>query len=134
MSRISIRMLRHYDAIGLLVPAEVDDFTGYRYYSEEQLPRAGRIQTLKCMGFGLTAIGDILKKHQNAEEMERFLLDRRAELEGQERIIQERLYFLDNAIKRLRKEGRDAVGDSQQGDCTAECASGCSMLWTCYFP
>lgn len=105
VSRISIRMLRHYDAIGLLVPAEVDDFTGYRYYSEEQLPRAGRIQTLKCMGFGLTVIGDILKKHQNAEEMERFLLDRRAELEGQERIIQEQLYFLDNAVKRLRKEG-----------------------------
>ena len=47
LSRISIRMLRHYDEIGLLHPDSVDDFTGYRYYSEAQLPLAGRIQTLK---------------------------------------------------------------------------------------
>mgnify|MGYP000023241084 CR=1 FL=1 len=36
LTRISIRMLRHYDEIGLLVPENVDEFTGYRYYSEEQ--------------------------------------------------------------------------------------------------
>ena len=37
LSRVSIRMLRHYDDIGLLKPAEIDHFTGYRYYREEQL-------------------------------------------------------------------------------------------------
>lgn len=36
LSRISIRMLRHYDEIGLLVPASTDSFTGYRYYGEAQ--------------------------------------------------------------------------------------------------
>ena len=46
LSRISIRMLRHYDEIGILHPEYVDDFTGYRFYSESQLPLAGRIQTL----------------------------------------------------------------------------------------
>lgn len=30
LSRVSIRMLRHYDDIGLLKPAEIDEFTGYR--------------------------------------------------------------------------------------------------------
>jgi hypothetical protein len=35
LSRVSIRMLRHYDDIGLLKPAEVDRFTGYRYYSPD---------------------------------------------------------------------------------------------------
>lgn len=33
LSRISIRMLRHYNEIGLLIPESIDDFTGYRYYS-----------------------------------------------------------------------------------------------------
>ena len=33
LSRCSVRMLRHYDEIGLLEPAEIDRFTGYRYYS-----------------------------------------------------------------------------------------------------
>ena len=43
LSRVSVRMLRHYDEIGLLPPASIDSATGYRYYSEDQLPVAGRI-------------------------------------------------------------------------------------------
>ncbi len=46
LSRVSIRMLRHYDDIGLLKPAEIDSFTGYRYYHEEQLFDIGRITSL----------------------------------------------------------------------------------------
>ncbi|HBG11311.1 MAG TPA: MerR family transcriptional regulator, partial [Clostridium sp.] len=56
LSRISIRMLRHYDEISLLVPKNTDSFTGYRYYGEDQLPVASRITALKDMGFGLSAI------------------------------------------------------------------------------
>ena len=51
LSRVSIRMLRHYDDIGLLKPAFIDSFTGYRYYKPEQLPVIGRITALKDMGF-----------------------------------------------------------------------------------
>ncbi|CAM5723362.1 MerR family transcriptional regulator OS=Streptomyces alboniger OX=132473 GN=CP975_16230 PE=4 SV=1 [Streptomyces alboniger] len=36
--RVSVRMLRHYDATGLLRPAHVDPATGYRYYSAAQSP------------------------------------------------------------------------------------------------
>ena len=56
LSRVSIRMLRHYDEIGLLAPGKVDAFTGYRYYGEEQLPTIYRINALKEMGFGLAAM------------------------------------------------------------------------------
>ena len=35
--RVSVRMLRHYDAIGLLQPAYVDQMTGYRSYEAQQL-------------------------------------------------------------------------------------------------
>ena len=51
LSRISVRMLRHYDGIGLLRPAEIDRFTDYRDYREDQLPVAGRIAALKDMSF-----------------------------------------------------------------------------------
>ena len=43
LSSISIRMLRHYDEIGLLEPKTIDSESGYRYYSEAQLPIAERI-------------------------------------------------------------------------------------------
>ena len=56
LSRVSIRMLRHYDDIGLLKPAETDAFTGYRYYREDQLLVIGRITALKDMGFALADI------------------------------------------------------------------------------
>lgn len=59
LSRVSIRMLRHYDELELLVPETIDPFTGYRYYSEKQLPVAGRITALKDMGFGLSAVREI---------------------------------------------------------------------------
>ena len=43
LSRVSIRMLRYYDEIGLLRPVKIDPESGYRYYNENQLPIAGRI-------------------------------------------------------------------------------------------
>lgn len=44
LTRISIRMLRHYNEIGLLIPEETDGDTGYRYYSASQLAH-GRIDS-----------------------------------------------------------------------------------------
>ncbi|MFE4461213.1 MerR family transcriptional regulator, partial [Nocardia tengchongensis] len=60
LSRISVRMLRHYDAGGVLVPAWVDDATGYRRYAPEQLADAARIRELRDVGFGVSAIGALL--------------------------------------------------------------------------
>lgn len=105
LSRISIRMLRHYDEIGILRPKCVDDFTGYRYYSEAQLPLAGRIQALKSLGFGLSVIKEILGKYEDAEKMEKFLLVKRKELEEEAFETRQRLLFLDSTLKWLRKDG-----------------------------
>ena len=66
LTMISIKMLRHYDEIGLLAPETVDSFTGYRYYSARQLEAAGKIQALKSMGFGLATIREILAQYDNA--------------------------------------------------------------------
>ena len=80
LSRISVRMLRHYDEIGLLKPAEIDRFTDYRYYREDQLPTAGRIAALKDMGFSLADIVRILAVYDDREQMERFFSARQEEL------------------------------------------------------
>jgi DNA-binding transcriptional MerR regulator len=53
-SQVTVKTLRYYDQIGLLKPAEVDRFTGYRYYSVDQLPRLNRILALKDLGLSLT--------------------------------------------------------------------------------
>lgn len=104
LSRVSIRLLRQYGEAGLLSPASTDPFTGYRYYSEAQLPVAGRITALKEMGFTHAAISEVLQCYEDPAALERWLqlrrAEARAELEGAER----RLRLLDTAIERLRKD------------------------------
>ena len=104
LSRISVRMLRHYDEIGLLKPAETDRFTDYRYYREDQLPTAGRIAALRDMGFSLADIARILGIYDDREQLERFFSSRRRELEALSRDTAHKLTLLDAASERLRKE------------------------------
>lgn len=61
LGHISIRMLRHYDAIGLLRPAHVDEHTGYRHYDWQQLERLGKIELLKSYRFSLARITELLQ-------------------------------------------------------------------------
>ena len=66
LSRVSVRMLRHYDDLGLLKPAQTDAFTGYRYYREEQLKDYNRIRELQTAGFLI----DEIKRLQDLSDQE----------------------------------------------------------------
>ncbi len=57
---VSVRTLHYYDEIGLLKPACVDEFTGYRYYDEGSLIRMQEILFYRELDFSLKSIGDIL--------------------------------------------------------------------------
>ncbi|NLY44087.1 MAG: MerR family transcriptional regulator [Clostridiaceae bacterium] len=104
LSRISIRMLRHYDEIGLLVPESIDEFTGYRYYSEAQLPLANRINSFKDMGFSLSVISEILKVYNDSEALKKYLLLKQAELEEQREKTCRQLRILETTINRIGKD------------------------------
>ena len=59
LSRVTPRMLRHYDALGLLPPDAVGE-NNYRYYRQEQLSRLVKIQCLNGYGFSLHEIKALL--------------------------------------------------------------------------
>jgi DNA-binding transcriptional MerR regulator/effector-binding domain-containing protein len=80
--RVSVRMLRHYDAIGLLRPARVDRVSGYRFYEAVQLSRLNRVVALKGLGFTLQQVQAILDEDVSTEELRGMLRLRRAELEA----------------------------------------------------
>jgi DNA-binding transcriptional MerR regulator len=61
ITRISPKALRYYDLKGLLTPGARDPFTGYRYYTADQLDRGVRIKTLCNLGFGLDEISHFLE-------------------------------------------------------------------------
>ena len=104
LSRISVRMLRYYDDQGLLAPVKIDPYTGYRYYSEEQLRTAERIASLRRMGFGLAEVKALLAAADNQEVWEKALERQRAVLQEQEREARDRLLLLENTLDRLRKD------------------------------
>lgn len=78
--RVSVRMLRHYDAIGLLQPASVDPSSGYRFYDAGQLTRLNRIVALKDLGFTLEQVGTMLADDIDTAELRGMLKLRGAEL------------------------------------------------------
>lgn len=56
LTGVPIRTLRYYDEIDLFKPAEIDLFTDYRYYKEEQVVDLELINKLKSVGFTLDEI------------------------------------------------------------------------------
>ena len=81
---LTAKALRHYDELGLLRPADVDDFTGYRWYSREQTRDAVAIRRLRAFELPLDEIAEVLG--------------------GDDEVLRERL-----AVQRARLEGRAVV-------------------------
>jgi DNA-binding transcriptional MerR regulator/effector-binding domain-containing protein len=102
LAQISVRMLRHYDKLGLLEPSYTDRFTGYRYYTIDQLPRLNRIVALNDLGLTLAQIADLLGKDDKlpAEQLRGMLALRRAELA---RELEEKRWQLASVEARLQQ-------------------------------
>ena len=110
-SRVSIKMLRHYDEIGLLKPVHVDPFTSYRYYSVDQLPRLNRIIALKDLGFTLEQITRLLDEGLSAEQIKGMLKLKRAEIEQQLQAEEQRLAQVEARLRQIEAEDQFPVYD-----------------------
>lgn len=79
LTQVSIRMLRYYDELGLLKPARIDPFTGYRLYSTDQIPMLQRILLLRDMEFNVSEIEEALKNWDTGS-MPRLLSEKKSEI------------------------------------------------------
>jgi len=80
--RVSARMLRYYEQNGLLAPAEVDRFTGYRLYAAAQIPLLSRITQLRDMGFGVDEIKALLPQFDDSAAMHEALQRKHAQVQS----------------------------------------------------
>jgi DNA-binding transcriptional MerR regulator len=104
LTRVSMKKLRHYDDIGLFKPAHVDRFTGYRYYTFDQLPRLNRLLVLKDLGFSLEEIRQMLNNDLNAEQMRGMLRLRQAQLKRQADDALEKLRQVEIRLRQIEQE------------------------------
>lgn len=104
LSQVPIDTLRYYDTVGLLKPAEVDPLTGYRYYAYHQLGRLNRILALKDFGLSLEQIASMLESDVSAEQLKGMLKLKRAEIELNLKVENERLERVEARLKQIETE------------------------------
>jgi DNA-binding transcriptional MerR regulator len=81
IARVSARLLRYYDELGLLKPGVVDAASGYRYYTSAQLQRLNRILVLRDLGLSLEQIGAVIDQAASTDQLRAMLELRRADAE-----------------------------------------------------
>ncbi len=106
LGQVSVSGLRYYDEVGLLRPADVDRWTGCRYYSFDQLGMLHRILALKELGLWLEQIRQLLGDELPTEEIRGMLKVKRAELQAQAHEIKERLARVEARIEQIELEGK----------------------------
>lgn len=99
-----MRALRHYDEVGLLRPASVDESSGYRFYSASQLPALNRILALKDLGFTLAEITRLTEAGVSADELAGMMRLRQAEAERSAAAERRRLERVAARIDLLRSD------------------------------
>lgn len=94
----STQTLRYYDRIGLLTPARVDEWTGYRYYEEEQAMQFVKIKNLQQADFSIEEIRPLLK--QDGERLQEAFARKIAEQEQKlERIREIQRSYLEEKME-----------------------------------
>jgi DNA-binding transcriptional MerR regulator len=104
LSRVPEKTLRYYDEIGLLKPAQVDPFTGYRQYSVDQLVRLNTILALKDLGFSLEQVARMLEDSLTPEQLRGMLRLRQAEIEQRMQSEQARLARVEARLKQIEED------------------------------
>lgn len=105
IAQVSIRLLRYYDKIDLLKPAHIDKFSGYRYYTIDQLPRLNRILAFKELGLSLEQIAHLLDDQLSAEELRDILGQKKDEIRRYIQTEQARLNQLEQRLSYIEQEG-----------------------------
>ncbi|GEK29982.1 transcriptional regulator [Kurthia zopfii] len=101
--RVSKRTLQHYDKIGLLKPATIND-AGYRIYNEHSVDQLQQILFYKELGFSLKKIIEILNSPN---------FDLLASLQFQEKIANEKMRQYDQMIRTIRQTQKAIEGEIQ---------------------
>jgi DNA-binding transcriptional MerR regulator len=107
IARVSARLLRYYDELGLLKPGVVDSASGYRYYTSTQLQRLNRILVLRDLGLTLEQIGGVIDQNASADQLRAMLEVRRGDAERA---------LAEEAVRLRQIEARIAQLDGGEGD------------------
>lgn len=105
LANVSIKLVRHYDEIGLLPAHAIDPNTNYRYYSVTQLARINELLVYRSLGFSLQEVRRLLRAEHSPELLREMLLQRRASLQVKIEAERTRLEEVEARISQIESEG-----------------------------
>lgn len=111
LAQVSIRMLRHYDQIGLLRPAHVDAATGYRHYTSGQLADVHRIIALKDLGLTLNQVQRLVGERLSTQDIAAMLRLEHARAEQARTAAERRLAELGRKLAEIDDRGTMSTVD-----------------------
>ena len=96
LCQMTVKALRFYEKEGLLIPASVDEWTGYRFYTTEQLRRAAKIKSYRQLDLSIEEIKAIFKG-KNARKI---LEEKALQLQVQQKEIDVRLSIIKHILEK----------------------------------
>ncbi|MGE7111144.1 MerR family transcriptional regulator [Lysinibacillus sp. NPDC047702] len=107
LSQVSIKTLRYYDQLGLLKPAYTDQFSGYRYFSAEQMFQIHRILAFKELGFSLEQIRQMMDENIPLEHIRGMFRVKQNEIQSILEKEQAKLFRIKESLRTIEYERKD---------------------------
>ncbi|MGL4695541.1 MerR family transcriptional regulator [Enterococcus larvae] len=105
LSNTTVRTLRHYEKIGLMLPTTIDQQSGYRFYEANQIGTINKIKMLQQIGLSLETIKEIIEKQQ-ADILNYYYEIKENELQQEMEALQKKKEMIRQLQKQL-KEGNN---------------------------
>jgi predicted transcriptional regulator YdeE/DNA-binding transcriptional MerR regulator len=109
LAHVTVKTLHHYDELGLLEPAHIDRYTGYRYYTLAQLASLNRILALKDLGFSLDQVAQLMGEDLSLAEIRGMLRMKQVELAERIELEGARLAQVEMRLRQLEGGGSPPV-------------------------
>jgi DNA-binding transcriptional MerR regulator len=103
---LSVKAMRVYEKMGILKPARVDENTGYRYYTADQVKELDAILELRELGFSLAEIRALLASGMANDRYMEILARKKAMWQEKAQQAQDRIEAIDEVIEKLAASGR----------------------------
>ncbi|MBN2652432.1 MAG: MerR family transcriptional regulator [Spirochaetales bacterium] len=110
-ARLTVKTLRYYHDLGILLPAKIDADSGYRYYDAQSLQRAAAISALKDLGFSLKEIQNILQQCSCEDDLTSFVSSKLAEVRQKKAELEE----LESRLKSFQLQSQRKIPDRTVG-------------------
>ena len=98
---VSVKAMRVYEKMGVLVPAKIDKSTGYRYYAADQVKRLDALIELRALGFSLSEIKGLLERGPDKDTYMEALAHKKAMWQDRISLARDRIENIDGIIREL---------------------------------